>query len=327
MRSLYPILATSLTLSFATVAGCEGCENTDTGADETTRSVAAPETENPRVEGYEVISAKRRPGPRATEGPAPEEHLVREPTTPDPLNGTFTLEDAVVGLGTDGTLVAEINTDLGTIMCDLDAERTPNAVANFIGLATGRRTWWDPRAGSWRGRPLYNRSSFFRVIPDFGIQAGDVLDDGTGTVGYTIPDEPIEGMRHDRAGQLCMASFGVNENGGQFFITDGPAPQLDADTQYTIFGQCQQTEVIERIARVPQGDDNHPRTRVEVIRVLIRRVQGGAAVAQRSAPTAPEGPTEPRGASPGPSELQFGGHAPEAPGMPEREDSHEGHGH
>jgi peptidyl-prolyl cis-trans isomerase A (cyclophilin A) len=208
----------------------------------------------------------------------------------------------------DGQLVAEINTDLGTIFCDLHADRVPNTVANFIGLARGRRAWWDARAGQWVNRPAYRDTKFHRVIPGYMIQGGDYLGDGTGKVGYTIPDETHPTLTsHDRAGQLCMANTAPNENGAQFFITDGPAPRLDGS--YTIFGQCRPEDVVTRIARVPQNADeeNRPLTDVVIERILIRRVDGGAAVATRSPPNLPEGfdPAVPaRGASEGPNALE-----------------------
>ncbi len=286
----------------------EGDESPDTRA---TRTVLAGAGQPPpRTEdGYDIVFAtqgpqthRSRPGERAAE--RQNEHLVREPTEPDPDHGTFTLDQAVEGLPIDGQLVAEINTDLGTVFCDLYADRAPNTVANFVGLARGRRAWWDARAAAWVRRPAYSMTKFHRVVPEFMIQGGDYLGDGTGDPGYAIPDELHPTLSHDRAGQLCMANLGPNKNGAQFFITDGRAPQLDGS--YTIFGQCQPTEIVEHIARVPQREE-HPLTDVVIERVLIRRVDGGAAVAHRSQPRLPEGfnPDAPaRGASPGPSEQR-----------------------
>lgn len=234
-----------------------------------------------------------------------EDALIREPNAPDPEGGDFRLEEAVVGLPIDGSLVAEIGTDFGTMLCDLHADRAPRTVANFVGLARGLRPWWDARAGQWRREPYYRGLTFHRVIPEFLIQGGDYLGDGTGTIGYTIDDEPHDTLAHDRAGQLAMANHdGADSAGAQFFITDGPAPQLDGEG-YTIFGQCRPTEVVSQIARVPQDPEagNRPLTAVRINRLLIRRVEGGAQVARPTRPQLPEGePEEPRGASRGPSE-------------------------
>ncbi|HJL25465.1 MAG TPA: peptidylprolyl isomerase, partial [Polyangiaceae bacterium LLY-WYZ-15_(1-7)] len=265
------------------LGGCGGCEEDAAASEEgngegfaqrgsvgnAEKILARPRT----PDGYEIIEAPRRP---AREEREEHQNLVREPTSPDPHGGSFSLDEAVEGLGTDGTLVAELNTTLGTIFCDLYAEKVPNTVANFIGLARGKRRWWDARAAEWRRRPAYDGTTFHRVIPDYLIQGGDYLGDGSGTVGYTIPNEPHAELAHDREGLLCMATEGEDGNGAQFFITDGATPDLDEDDRFTIFGRCRNTDIVERIARVPQeGEENRPRTDVMIERVRVRRVRGG----------------------------------------------------
>ena len=240
-----PIAASSLVYlsGLVVLSSCKSCEEAE--PERRTGSVSqasAYSTMRPVTEdGYEVIeatpAARRRQQQKRAEEDRGIEHLALEPTEPDPHNGSFTIEEAVEGLGTDGTLIAEINTTFGTVLCDLYTEETPNTVANFVGLARGRRQWWDARAGQWRRRPYYNDTRFHRVVPGYLIQGGDYLNGRDGPIGYTIDDEPHDELSHNRAGQLCMASTGVNENAAQFFITDGPAPQLDEDTQFTIFGQ------------------------------------------------------------------------------------------
>jgi len=319
-RASTAVLAACLVLT----TSCEGCEDTtETGESfaGATGSVANAENLTMRPvtdDGYQIIEAtpemRRRAEQAEREAQEEYEDLVLEPTSPDPHGGEFTLDEALEGLGTDGTLVAEIQTGLGTMLCDLYTEKAPNTVANFIGLARGKRQWWDARAGQWRTRPYYYRTTFHRVIPNFLIQGGDYLGGRNGPLGYTIPDEPHDELRHDEAGLLCMASTDVDENAGQFFITDGPAPQLDTDSRFTIFGKCRNTDVIYRVARVPQDpeSDNRPRTPVVIERILVRRVVGGAESAMRTLPQRPEG-YEPGvselQASPGPAELAIPGHA------------------
>jgi peptidyl-prolyl cis-trans isomerase A (cyclophilin A) len=302
--------------------GCgRGCERSPSGAGSgiaTSAGTTAPTspTGELRIGGERVILADvERPGPRASrpgEGRDPHADLIREPTSPDPEGGDFTLEEAVVGLGTDGTLVAEIGTELGVMQCDLFADKAPRTVANFIGLARGLRPWWDARAGVWQRKPYYRDTTFHRVIPEYMIQGGDYLGDGTGTVGYVIPDELHPSLPHDRAGLLCMANTGKDQNGAQFFILDGPAPQLDAMGTYTVFGRCLQTDVVSRIARVPQtgAPENRPLTPVYITRVVVRRVVGGAANAPFTRPIDPRTGQPftgdaPRGASPDPSRPPF----------------------
>ena len=318
----------------AGATGCKaGCDGDEPGLTPH-GSVANAEqlTMRPVTEdGYEVVEASRRQRVRAEEETAARsrarENLVLEPTSPDPMPNGLTLSESVEGLPTDGQLVAEINTTLGTIFCDLMAEEAPKTVAHFVGLVRGKRPWWDARAGQWRTRtPHYTRTLFHRVIPDYLIQGGDYVGDGTGKPGFTIPHEDHALNRHDRQGLLAMASHGPNENGAQFFITDGAATDLDVEDQYTVFGKCSNEDVVRRIARVPQGEDNRPLTDVVIDRILIRRVRGGSAVARRTPPQPPEGydPDTVRNASAGPSEqaLQERGareaNAPPTPPPPQR---------
>jgi peptidyl-prolyl cis-trans isomerase A (cyclophilin A) len=157
-------------------------------------------------DGERVIFAGTRR--QASQQPAYDPaHLVREPNAPDPQAGDFTLDEAVEGMTTDGELVAEIGTDFGTLFCDLYADRAPRTVANFIGLARGTRPWWDMRAGQWVTRPYYRGLTFHRVIPEYVVQGGDYLADGTGAIGFTMPYEPHETLRHDRAGMLALATL------------------------------------------------------------------------------------------------------------------------
>lgn len=202
--------------------------------------------------------------------------LVRTPTEPDPAQGSFSLEAATRGMEGEGHLVAELRTTEGTITCDLLAKEAPNTVANFVGLARGTRPWWDAREAKWVKRPYFDGTTFHRVIPGFMIQGGDNLGDGSGTVGYEFDDEVSAGLKHDRAGLLCMANRGVNTNSAQFFITDGAAPHLTRMNSFTIFGRCEPLDVIAKIARVPQSGapSNRPITPVTIEKVEIRKVSG-----------------------------------------------------
>lgn len=165
----------------------------------------------------------------------------------DPNKGSFTLAEATKDLKGAGALVAKIDTTKGALQCKLFDDKAPNTVANFIGLATGKRAWRDPSTRLWVNKPAYDGTVFHRVIKGFMIQGGDPRGDGTGEPGYVIPDEIWEGAKHDRAGLLCMANRGHNTNGAQFFITDDAAKHLDGN--YTIFGECAPVEVVHDIAK------------------------------------------------------------------------------
>ncbi len=261
-------------------------------------------------DGETIVFASPRPAPTSpTERPIDREHLILTPNAPDPT-ADLSLDDALEGLPIDGDLIAEVQTDLGVMFCELYPDRAPHAVTAFVGLARGRRAWWDARGGQWvRGRSYYRGSTFFRVIPEFIIQGGDYLGDGSGRVGFQVPLEQSETLSHDRAGRLALATYDGNPNSGgaQFYVTDGPHQELDGTA--TIFGQCSPDNVVSQIARVVQtgSPENRPLTPVHIGAVLIRRVVGGVA---QATPTVPgQRPGEPevgRGASEGPSEIQRG---------------------
>lgn len=268
----------------------------------TTAESAKERTED----GYEVIRAKTKEG-QDTElaVKAPEGWKVAQPPTkPDPRNGKFALKDAVQGLAGKAPLVATIRTSMGTLYCDLYDDKAPVTVANFVGLARGIREWWSAKDQAWVAKPYYDGTTFHRVIPTFMIQGGDWKGDGSGDLWMTIPDEVHPALKHDKAGQLCMANRGPNTNEAQFFITEGAAPHLDGS--YTIFGQCTPTEIVNRIARVPQSGppNNRPLTPVVIEKVTVERRNGGANAVAASggaspAPAAPGGKVAPAAVPPG----------------------------
>jgi peptidyl-prolyl cis-trans isomerase A (cyclophilin A) len=167
-------------------------------------------------------------------------------------------------------LRAVFDTSMGRMVCRLFPKRAPKTTANFVGLATGRKTWTDPKTHKkMMKKPFYDGTIFHRVIPDFIIQGGDRLGTGAGGPGYTFDDEIAPGLKFDVAGRLAMANRGPNTSGSQFFITLTPQPQLDR--HYSIFGQCDSGSVLvaESIAQVPRNRQNKPIEPVVLDKVTI----------------------------------------------------------
>ncbi|MEX2558251.1 MAG: peptidylprolyl isomerase [Actinomycetota bacterium] len=149
---------------------------------------------------------------------------------------------------------ATFKTSLGEIRVLLTPEHAPKTVDNFVGLATGKKEWTDPRSGEKRYDSLYNGTVFHRVIPNFMIQGGDPLGTGTGGPGYKFEDETKGGPSFDKPGLLAMANAGPNTNGSQFFITEVATPHLTG--KHTIFGKVVSGfEIVQKIAHVPTSSD------------------------------------------------------------------------
>jgi peptidyl-prolyl cis-trans isomerase B (cyclophilin B) len=116
-------------------------------------------------------------------------------------------------------LTATIQTSKGAIRLNLFPDKAPMTVLNFVNLAK---------------KGYYDGLSFHRVIPDFMIQGGCPIGNGTGGPGYDFRDEFGPDLKHDKPGILSMANAGPHTNGSQFFITHVPTPWLDR--KHAIFG-------------------------------------------------------------------------------------------
>jgi len=134
---------------------------------------------------------------------------------------------------------ASIETDKGTMVLELFADKTPKTVNNFVFLA---------REG------FYNGTIFHRVIADFMVQGGDPTGTGRGGPGYRFADEFHPSLKHDKPGILSMANAGPGTNGSQFFITHIPTPWLDG--KHSVFGKI--TEGLDVLMSIPPRDPMRP---------------------------------------------------------------------
>ncbi len=145
-------------------------------------------------------------------------------------------------------LYAQIETNKGTITVQLDFEKAPVTVANFVTLAEGKNEFITNE--NLKKRPFYDGLKFHRVIKDFMIQTGDPLGTGSGDTGYKFKDE-FSNLKFDKGGVLAMANNGPGTNSSQFFITHIETPWLEG--KHTIFGHVVE-KGMDVVNKIEQGD-------------------------------------------------------------------------
>lgn len=144
-------------------------------------------------------------------------------------------------------IFATISTNKGDITVQLDYQKAPITVANFVALAEGKNTFVTDE--KLKGKPFFDGLKFHRVINDFMIQTGDPTGTGAGGTGFAFKDEFTD-VKFDKGGILAMANSGPATNSSQFFITHKETPWLNG--KHTIFGHV--TEGMDIVNSVVQGD-------------------------------------------------------------------------
>jgi cyclophilin family peptidyl-prolyl cis-trans isomerase len=158
----------------------------------------------------------------------------------------------------------ELQTSMGKIVVELEAQKAPKSTANFLQYAKDG---------------FYTGTIFHRVIPGFMIQGGGFDQKMT----QKPPRAPIEneaknGLRNQR-GTLAMArTMDPHSATAQFFINHRDNPPLDYPSRdgwgYAVFGKViEGMDVVDQIAKVPTGNagmhSDVPRTPIVIENVKI----------------------------------------------------------
>jgi len=152
-----------------------------------------------------------------------------------------------------------LTTSLGEIELELEAEKAPVSVENFLGYVDSG---------------FYDGTVFHRVIPGFMIQGGG-FGEGLNQKPTKAPikNEADNGL-HNVRGTVAMArTQNVNSATSQFFINHRDNDFLDhggRDFGYAVFAKVVRgMEVVDQIAQVPTGNrammQNVPLTPVKII--------------------------------------------------------------
>ena len=150
------------------------------------------------------------------------------------------------------TYTAVMDTSMGSMTIELDAENAPLTVNNFVFLAR-----WH----------YYDGIVFHRIIKGFVCQGGDPDGNGRGGPGYKFADEDVK--EPYELGSLAMANAGPNTNGSQFFLISGPSG-VRLPPQYNHFGKVVEgLDVVDAMEKVPTGSGDRPMDDVVINSVTI----------------------------------------------------------
>lgn len=170
---------------------------------------------------------------------------------------------------------AVFETNKGSFTVQLFPKDAPKAVANFVNLAEGKRAYKDPLTGTLSMHKFYEGLLFFRSVPGAMIQTGDVLNNGQGNLGYTLPYEKND-LKFDQAGRMALAQVpgDTSSRGSQVFITLRPIPTFDQQG-FLIIGQVVEgLDVAKALSEGPRrgGASDLPQYPNTLQHVVIKQV-------------------------------------------------------
>ena len=140
---------------------------------------------------------------------------------------------------------AEMETSKGLIIIQLEYQKVPMLVANFIGLADG--TFLNEQEGE---PGFFDNSSFFDIARDILIKGGEPKNQKKRRPGYNLPNNVHPDLMHNRVGAISMLESESKISANQFSISLKPVPWLDYKEPvfgYVVYG-------IENLQAINQGD-------------------------------------------------------------------------
>jgi peptidyl-prolyl cis-trans isomerase B (cyclophilin B) len=180
----------------------------------------------------------------------------KEVAKPEPKSTSFKAPKQTVKRGEEVTAVVE--TSCGTFDIALASQQAPKTVNSFVFLSE---------------EGFYDGLDFHRVVPEFVIQGGDPLGNGTGGPGYKVVEKPPASLKYTK-GVVAMAKGGTDApgtSGSQFFVVTGAEAGLPPE--YALVGNVSKgMKVVEQIGEVPiKKNTEEPEETVLIEHIEIER--------------------------------------------------------
>lgn len=199
-----------------------------------------------------------------------------------------------------------VQTSLGTFVVELQRDRAPLTVENFLGYV---------KAGH------YTNTLFHRTIANFLIQGGGVgLDYKAVPTLKPIPNEAGNGLKNLRGTVGLARASGPHSGDAQFYINvadNGDLDPLPTRWGYAVFGRVVEgMEVVDRISVSPTGamgpfKQDAPMQAVVIQKIeLMPDVAAAPAPAPTATPTPAPAPAMPAGSDAPPPAAPPTGDAP-----------------
>lgn len=179
-----------------------------------------------------------------------EEALVEEKKEPEPLTGKH---------------VVIMETTKGTVKMELDADKAPITVENFLGYVDRR---------------FYDATIFHRVIKRFMVQGGGLsFELKRKMTRGPITSEADNGLKNVKGAVTMARGKDPDSATSQFFINLRRSPQLDHGSSkgdgagYCVFGKViEGMDVVEAIGKVKVAQ-RRSRKNVPVVPVFIKSIR------------------------------------------------------
>jgi cyclophilin family peptidyl-prolyl cis-trans isomerase len=156
----------------------------------------------------------------------------------------------------------QVVTNMGNFVIELNAERAPLTVANFLK---------NVDAG------FYSKTIFHRVVPNFVIQGGGFDTDMNAKRADKVVNESGNGLSNTRTSVGMARNNEPHGSDSQFFVNLFDNAALDPNQTrwgYAVFGKVVQgMEVIDQIGNVPTGSRGPFKEDSPLKPVIIERIE------------------------------------------------------
>jgi peptidyl-prolyl cis-trans isomerase A (cyclophilin A) len=157
-----------------------------------------------------------------------------------------------------------VTTNMGEFVIELNAERAPLTVANFLRYVN---------------EGFYSGTLIHRVVGNFVIQGGGhaAADYKLKPVHEPVVNESGNGLQNKRGMVGLARAAGPHSGNSQFYVNIGDNPDLDplpARWGYTVFGRIiSGMDVVDRIGVVPTGSAGPLKSEAPLKPVIIEKIE------------------------------------------------------